>query len=145
LFISMPMGQHSPSLIGRLLEALIRDECDVVVGSRFLKSEDRACVPQAKQLLLKAGVFVSWVFSGLWLTDTHNGFRALSRNAAQRIKLTENGYAHATEILELIRKSGLRIKEVPTTIRYTEYSMAKGQSVFNSVSIFVDLLVRKLI
>jgi polyprenyl-phospho-N-acetylgalactosaminyl synthase len=138
-------GQHSPELIYKLIEPIRSGECDIVMGSRFIDPNDRKEVPVLKQLVLKAGVCVSWLFAGLWLTDTHNGFRALSHEAARRIRLTENGYAHATEILELIRKSGLRYKEIPATIRYTEHSLAKGQSVFNSVNILFDLVVRKLV
>ena len=138
-------GQHSPELICKLIEPIRSGECDVVMGSRFIDPKDRNEVPALKRLVLKAGVFVSWLFAGLWLTDTHNGFRALSREAARRIRLNENGYAHATEILELIRKSRLRYKEIPATIRYTEHSMAKGQSIFNSFNILFDLLLRKLV
>ena len=90
-------GQHSPSLIGALLEPIRRGDCDVAMGSRFIDPKDRQGVPRIKRVLLKAGVCVSWLFAGLWLTDTHNGFRALSGNAARQIKLTENGYAHATK------------------------------------------------
>ncbi len=138
-------GQHSPELIHKLIEPICSGECDIVMGSRFINPSDRQEVPALKRLVLKAGVCVSWLFAGLWLTDTHNGFRALSREAVQRIRLTENGYAHATEILELIRKSGLRYKEIPATIRYTEHSLAKGQSVFNSINILFDLVLRKLV
>jgi polyprenyl-phospho-N-acetylgalactosaminyl synthase len=137
-------GQHDPALIARLIGPIREGKCDVVLGSRFLDSNDRKLVPFKKQVVLKVGVLVSWLFSGLWLTDTHNGFRALSRAAAQRISLTENGFAHATEILEAIRKSKVRYKEIPTTIRYTDYSQAKGQSIFNSINIVVDLVLRKL-
>jgi polyprenyl-phospho-N-acetylgalactosaminyl synthase len=137
-------GQHSPELIYKLIEPIRSGECDIVMGSRFIDPNDRKQVPALKQLVLKAGVCVSWLFAGLWLTDTHNGFRALSREAARRIRLTENGYAHATEILELIRKSGLRYKEIPATIRYTEHSQAKGQRELNSINILFYFLRRKL-
>jgi polyprenyl-phospho-N-acetylgalactosaminyl synthase len=137
-------GQHDPALIQRLIDPIRRNECDVILGSRFLDVNDRMLVPVKKRILLKAGIFVSWLFTGLWLTDTHNGFRALSRAAAQRIRLTENGFAHATEILEAMRKAKLRYKEVPVTIRYSDYSQAKGQSIFNSLNIVVDLVLRKL-
>jgi glycosyltransferase involved in cell wall biosynthesis len=113
-------------------------------GAKVIESSDRALIPVAKRILLKLGVFVSWVFTGMWLTDTHNGFRAVSRTAAQQIHLTENGYAHCTEILELIRKAGVRYMEVPTTVRYTTYSLAKGQSMWNSINILFDLVLRKL-
>ena len=136
-------GQHNPALIRKLIAPIAAGECDVVIGSRFLDPKDKHQVPVLKRLLVKAGVLVSWVFSGLWLSDTHNGFRALSREAAKRIHLNENGYAHATEILELLRKSGLRYGEVPTTVRYTEYSLAKGQPLVNSLNIVFDLLLGK--
>jgi glycosyltransferase involved in cell wall biosynthesis len=138
-------GQHNPELIRKLIEPIRTGTCDVVLGSRFIDPGDRKQVPVKKQLLLKAGVIVSWLFTGLWLTDTHNGFRALSRAAAQQIKLTENGFAHATEILELLRRSGLRYTEVPAAIRYTDYSVSKGQSAFNSIDIVFDLVLRKLL
>lgn len=137
-------GQHSPELISRLIEPIRSGQCDVAMGSRFIDPRDTAKVPRIKRLTLKGGILVSWIFSGLWLTDTHNGFRALSAQAASRIRMTEDGYAHATEILEHIRKSRLRYKEVPATIRYTEHSLAKGQSVFNSLNILFDLVIRKL-
>jgi|tagenome__1003787_1003787.scaffolds.fasta_scaffold20988359_6 glycosyltransferase involved in cell wall biosynthesis len=137
-------GQHSPELIPSLIEPIRTGECDVVIGSRFLKASDRKQVPLEKQILLKAGVFVTWLFSGVWLSDTHNGFRAFSADAASRIRMTENGFAHATEILELIKRAGLRFKEVPATIRYTDYSRSKGQSVLNSINIVFDLVLRKV-
>jgi glycosyltransferase involved in cell wall biosynthesis len=137
-------GQHSPSLVQCLIAPISTGECDITLGSRFLNDHDRRQVPLKKRLVLRVGVFVSWVFTGLWLTDTHNGLRALSRRAAQQIRMSEDGFAHATEVLELVRRSGLKYKEVPTTIRYTDYSKAKGQSIFNGINIVIDLVLRKL-
>ena len=137
-------GQHDPALIDRLIAPIRRGEADVALGSRFLAESDSHEVPVVKRVLLKAGVFVSWVFTGMWLSDAHNGFRALSRAAAEKIKLEESGFAHATEILELVRRSGLKWAEVPVTIHYTDYSRAKGQSVFNSFNIVIDLMLRRL-
>jgi glycosyltransferase involved in cell wall biosynthesis len=138
-------GQHSAESIPRLTEPIRNQECDAVLGSRFLNEEDRKLVPLEKRMVLKAGVFVTWLFSGMWLSDTHNGFRVLSRSAAEKIRITENGFAHATEILECIRRSRLRYREMPTTIRYTDYSRNKGQSIFNSINIVFDLVLRKVL
>ncbi len=138
-------GQHIASQIERLIEPIRQGTCDVVMGSRFIDTYDRKLVPLKKRILLRAGIVVSWLFTGMWLTDTHNGFRALSRNAAKHIKLVENGYAHCTEILGQIRKSKVRYMEMPTTVRYTSHSVAKGQSMFNSVNIFIDLMVQKIL
>ena len=46
--------------------------------------------------------------------------------------------AHASEMIDLIRKSELPFREVPVQIRYTEYSMAKGQSARGAIRILID-------
>lgn len=137
-------GQHDPGLIERLVEPIAHGKADVVLGSRFLDPVDRRAVPWTKRVVLKAGAIISWAFTGVSLTDTHNGFRALSRVAAAKIHLRESGFAHATEILELIRRARLSYVEVPVTVHYTAYSQAKGQSVLNGFNIVIDLMLRKL-
>lgn len=137
-------GQHDPALIERLIAPIIRGDADVALGSRFLNPSDRLGVPLTKRLLLRAGIFVSWIFTGVWLSDAHNGLRAMSRKAAGQIRLEENGFAHATEILDLLRRSRLPWVEVPVAIHYSEYSRGKGQSVFNAFNIVIDLMLRRL-
>lgn len=137
-------GQHNPALIERLIGPILQGKADVVLGSRFLDPHDRRLVPRRKRILLRIGALVSWAFTGIRLTDTHNGFRALSRKAAAKIELREAGFAHATEILDLLRRAGLSYIEIPATIEYTAYSQAKGQSMFNSFNIVIDLMLRKM-
>lgn len=137
-------GQHPASQIPSLVAPVLAGECDVALGSRFLDASDRALVPPSKRFILAGGRLVSGLFSGLWLSDTHNGFRAFSREAASRIDLLENGYAHATEVLDQIRSAGLRYQEVPCTIRYTDYSRQRGQRLSNSFNIVIDVLLRKV-
>lgn len=137
-------GQHDPALIERLLQPIRDGRADVVLGSRFLDAGDRRMVPRTKRIVLKLGAIVSWAFTGVRLTDTHNGLRALSRAAAEKIRLRESGFAHATEILDLLRRAGLAYIEVPVAVRYTAYSQAKGQSMFNGFNIVIDLMLRKL-
>lgn len=137
-------GQHNPDDIEVLLEPLRRGEADVVLGSRFLRDADRRAVPRAKRILLRAGRVVNGVLTGLWLTDAHNGFRAFTWEAAAKIDLRENRFAHASEILAQIRASRLRFVERPTAIVYTERSIAKGQPMWNSIKIVLDLLLRRI-
>ncbi len=137
-------GQHNAADIPVLLEPLEKGEADVVLGSRFLRDEDRAAVPSVKRLLLKTGVFVNWVLTGVRLTDAHNGFRAMTADAARKLDLQENRFAHASEILAQIRHNKLRVVERPTAIVYTDYSRAKGQSMWNSIKIVMDMLLRRI-
>ena len=72
---------------------------------------------------------------GLQVTDMHNGLRGFTAEAARKLQITQNRMAHATQILQQIRCHRMRYEEVPVTIRYTDYSMAKGQSLSNLLNV----------
>jgi polyprenyl-phospho-N-acetylgalactosaminyl synthase len=137
-------GQHRSQDIPVLLAPLFAGRADVVLGSRFLRAADRAAVPRARRLLLRGGVVFNGLLTGLWLTDAHNGLRAFTAEAAARIDIRENGFAHGSEILQQIKRARLRCIEQPTMVSYTAYSMAKGQSPLNAIKIVFDLLLRRL-
>ena len=135
-------GQHRPSDIARLIEALTDYDAAYALGSRFLGSSRG--MPLGRRLLLQVAIWLTRVMTGLRLTDTHNGLRAMTRDGASRIFLRQNRMAHASELLEQIAASGLRHVEVPVTIDYTRYSLAKGQRLSDSLAILFDLSAQKL-
>jgi glycosyltransferase involved in cell wall biosynthesis len=138
-------GQHSPDDIEGLLAPVKAGEADLALGSRFLRQADWQAVPLGRRILLRGGVIVNGLLTGLWLSDAHNGARAMNRRAAEQIVLKENGFAHASEILQQIKAGGLRYVERPTRIRYTEYSQFKGQKASNALNILMDLVIRRFL
>jgi hypothetical protein len=84
------------------------------------------------------------VMSGIRLTDAHNGMRALSRRAAAQIELQLDRMAHASEIIDQLVRTGLPLVEVSVTVRYTPYSLEKGQRAGNAARIVWDYLLNKL-
>ena len=135
-------GQHSSADISQLVDALAEEKADFVLGSRFL--EGSCNIPVLRSLLLKAATAFTQVTTGLRLTDTHNGLRAMTRRGAAAIRLRQNRMAHASELLAQIGASGLHYVERPVTIRYSAYSMAKGQKTSASLVILFDLFARAL-
>ena len=136
-------GQHLSSDIQSLLEPLQNNEADICIASRFLE-KGRHNATKGRKITLKAGRWVNYFFTGLFLSDAHNGLRAMNRIAAKKIRLKENRMAHASEFLIAIKKNKLRYKEIPASVVYSDYSRKKGQSVFSSVRIFFDLVLHKL-
>ena len=136
-------GQHDPEDVGALVRPIREGRCDIALGSRFLGQA--VGMPWSRRAVLKLGVLFTRLFSGLRVTDTHNGFRALSRRAAQTLRITQDRMAHASEILDQIRQHRLRYEEVPVTIHYTAATLAKGQSSWNALKIVGKLLLGRIV
>lgn len=134
-------GQHRTADIARLLDALVLN-VDFAIGSRFLAPSSN--LPASRRSLLVAATWFTRLTTGLHVSDTHNGLRAMTRRGAGRINLRQNRMAHASEILHQIAESGLRYVEVPVTIDYTAYSLAKGQRLRDALAILVDLFARRM-
>ncbi len=135
-------GQHRVSDISRLTDALVRERADFALGSRFLGHAPN--LPPLRRAMLRAATLFTRLTTGLRVTDTHNGLRAMTRRGAAAIRLRQNRMAHASECLSQIGDSGLRYVERPVTIEYTAYSLAKGQNVRDAVLILLDLFARRL-
>jgi polyprenyl-phospho-N-acetylgalactosaminyl synthase len=135
-------GQHRVSEIPRLTDALVRDHADFALGSRFLGQAPN--LPPLRRLMLQVATLFTRLTTGLEVTDTHNGLRAMTRRGAATIRLHQNRMAHASEFLSQIGSSGLRYVERPVTIEYTAYSLAKGQNMRDALLILLDLFARRL-
>jgi glycosyltransferase involved in cell wall biosynthesis len=134
-------GQHDPADIPALLEPLRKGEADLTLGSRFLGRT--IGMPLSRRIVLKLAVAFTRIVSRIHVTDTHNGFRALTRSAAEAIRIRQDRMAHASEILDEICRLKLRFLEVPVTIRYSAATLEKGQSSWNAVRIAWQFLVGK--
>jgi glycosyltransferase involved in cell wall biosynthesis len=135
-------GQHRAADIDGLIESLAANNADFALGSRFLGGV--VAMPMSRRLLLMAATWFTRLTTGLKISDTHNGLRAMTRRGASRIRLRQNRMAHASELLHQIARSGLRYVEVPVTIEYSRYSLAKGQGLSGSLRILVDLSAQRL-
>jgi glycosyltransferase involved in cell wall biosynthesis len=135
-------GQHRVSEISRLTAALVEERADFALGSRFLGHAPN--LPPLRRLMLRAATLFSRLATGLQVSDTHNGLRAMTRRGAAAIRLRQNRMAHASEFLSQIGASGLHYVERPVTIEYTAYSLAKGQNMRDAVLILLDLFARRL-
>jgi glycosyltransferase involved in cell wall biosynthesis len=135
-------GQHRAADIAALIDTLKTHGADFALGSRFLGSS--ANLPPSRRLLLRAATWFTRATTGLDITDSHNGLRAMTRRGAACIHLRQNRMAHASEILHQIAASGLKYVETPVTIHYSAYSLAKGQTLFDALLIILDLFARRL-
>ncbi|GAA4165540.1 glycosyltransferase family 2 protein [Gryllotalpicola daejeonensis] len=133
-------GQHRVEDALAMVKRLDTESYDVVLGSRFL--DGRTEMSALRRIVLRAAVRFERYSTGVALTDAHNGLRAFTRSAAERIRITQNRMAHASEIVGEIGKKGLRYTEQPVQVLYTDYSKSKGQSLWNSINILSELFLK---
>jgi polyprenyl-phospho-N-acetylgalactosaminyl synthase len=136
-------GQHDANDLAALIAPIVEGNSDIVLGSRFLP-DSATQLSFAKKMILKLARLINFLFCGILLSDAHNGLRALNRTALEKITITENRMAHASEILFKIKKHRLRYMEVPVHVRYTNYSRKKGQSGWDSIKVLFDIVLHKM-
>jgi glycosyltransferase involved in cell wall biosynthesis len=117
-------GQHDPNDIATLIEPIKSGLADVVLGSRLLNREE---MPKAKVIANWIGNFITWLFYGIWVSDSQSGFRAYSKFAALIIDTKADKYEYDSKVIREIKNNHLRFTEVPVHTRYTEYSNGKAQ------------------
>jgi glycosyltransferase involved in cell wall biosynthesis len=135
-------GQHDSVSIPSLVQAITSTKKDILLGKRNLSN---ANILTIRKVILRLGVLFNWIYTGIKLSDAHNGYRILSRTAYTKIELKEPAMAHATEILEQIKKHNLSYGEQEVLVLYTDYSRGKGQKNINALSIVKNLIFRRLL
>lgn len=133
-------GQFDTKDIEPALQTLKSSGAEILFGSRFLGKSSN--IPWTKQyIIFPLGKIMNRFFGSLPLSDVHNGFRILSRDALQKIYITQDRMAHATEIPVLTKRYGLKHVEFPVHVTYHEY----GQGGLGGLQILKDLFTGKFI
>jgi glycosyltransferase involved in cell wall biosynthesis len=136
-------GQHDVADLPAMIGPIAREEVHICLGSRFLEKRSTQ-MPVLRRFTLRGAVLFMRLTSRMRLTDAHNGFRAFSREAARGLDLQLDRMAHASEIVDQFHASGLAYREVPVRVRYTEYSLRKGQKSSAALRVAFDYLLGRL-
>lgn len=130
-------GQHDSRDIGKALKKLASGY-DVVIGSRFRGTVSG--LSRSRRVILYLGDLVTWILFGIWTTDSQSGFRGLSKHAINSLRLKSNRMEVSSEFFGEIKRLTLRFTEIPIHIRYTKYSLSKGQKNHQAGGVLVKLL-----
>ena len=136
-------GQHRPSGVRKLVEALQATDADIVVGSRFLSPRT---FPTSPVRLTGIRILSVWirVLSGLKITDCTSGFRAVNKRVIR-------AYAHwypedypEPEVVLLLHRSKFKVIEIPARMRrrmYGKSSISLASGIFYVLKVGVCLLL----
>ncbi len=120
--------QHNPNDLVPLIECLKEKEVDLVIGSRFMK---RNKIPVSRIFFNIVGNIINFFMTGLVITDSQSGLKAMSRRFAESLTITFNGFEFCIEIIKNAQITRSDVYEYPIDVRYSKETMDKGQSIFS--------------
>ncbi len=131
--------QHDPNDIDRLVQYLDQHDLDLVIGSRFLKKND---IPKSRVIYNKIANIISYALTGVYLSDSQSGLKAIRGTLGSRLDLNYDGYGFefCMEIIKQAREEGANIGEYPVNVRYTPETTRKGQNLFMGIRMVTRLL-----
>ncbi len=135
-------GQHDPSEISKIVDLILKKNYDVVIGSRTLNHYEMPILKSIGNFLLN---WITFVFYGLWVSDSQSGFKGFSKNAVAKFRLNSQGYEICSEIIGEIKRLKLRYTELPIQTIYTPYSKKRGQYPLNAINIIIKLIVKAVL
>lgn len=134
-------GQHDADEIPALIEPIIKNEADIVVGSRFIRRHKN--IPRYRILGQKILTFITNIISGRNITDSQSGFRAFNKKAIEAMRFEERGIGIESYIQIKAGELDLRITEVPISCIYgkdtsTYNPLHHGLSVITSIVRYIS-------
>lgn len=103
-------GQYLAEDIPKLIKPILDKEADLVLGSRFMGDIEH--MPFMKKWGNRAFSRVISRISGVRITDGQTGFRAFTKDFAQKVKIISN-HTYTQEMIIRAVKAGFRVREVP--------------------------------
>ncbi|MBN2181969.1 MAG: glycosyltransferase family 2 protein [Sedimentisphaerales bacterium] len=138
-------GQHRPAQIKKLIDTLINNDVDLVLGSRYLETRRfRSSVSRRMGMLIFSNI-LSFIV-GQKLTDTTSGFRAANREVIRTFSMYYPSDYPEPEALVLLHRGGYTIKEISINMNSRKggySSITASKSVYYMIkvmlAIFIDL------
>lgn len=118
--------EYDPLEIPGLLGPILRDEAEIVYGSRFIGDarQSKTWIHQFGNGMLTS---MSNFFSGLKLTDMETCYKAFRRDVLGCLEVCQNRFGVEPELTAKLARRGYRFAEVP--ISYKPRSYAEGKKI----------------
>ena len=131
-------GQHNPDEIPFLIEPIIKGEADLVIGSRYLSGSKKE-IP----LYRRFGLWVlnkSTKVAASVDVDSQSGFRAMNRKTLEKLDLNSDGYSIETDTIVMASERGIRLMEVPITVRYDVPNKHKKNPLTHGLGVLASIV-----
>lgn len=139
-------GQHDPLDIPKLVNKILANKTDYVVGERFSSDLCKLGMPALNYVFGKLLNFLTSIMTGIHVKDSTCGFTAIKVSSLRRLRL--HLPARGAETQEMIlecAKNGLRVVFVPIRLIYRKNSrISKLHFVKSLLTVYWRAIVREL-
>ncbi len=107
---------HNPDDIPRFVDAAMKQQADLVLGSRYCNGIRVINWPLGRLLLSMSAAKYVQTITGMPISDPTGGFKCFRRRTLESINLDQvrsNGYSFQIEMTHKIWRRGMKVVEVP--------------------------------
>ena len=135
-------GQHNPDEIPAIIKPIIKEGADLVNGSRYMNGPEEN-TPAYRRVGQKVLDIATNISAGIKVTDSQSGFRAFSPRTKGVFRFKDTGFGIESEMLVDAAEAGLKIVEVPITVRYDLDGSTKDP-VTHGVGVLIKITMDKI-
>ena len=128
-------GQHSADDLDKVIKPLVTGEAQAVIGVRPLED-----MPRSRNYANAIMNFLTKIFYRVDVSDSQTGFRAITRDALDKITINATGYLISSEFIREINDNDIPFAEVPIETIYTPETQAKGTNTAAAIKILLQMI-----
>ena len=138
-------GSHKPEEIPLVLQCIIENKADFVIGSRFFNAEvNKAKIPRVNRLGNRVFNSLIGLLTGMKISDSQSGFRAIKSAVIEEMTLNSRGYELESEMLVKALKMGVRVVEVPISFEQRTVGKSRLDPIKDGIRILNSIITSYL-
>lgn len=128
-------GQHSADDLDAVIKPLVTGQAQAVIGVRPLED-----MPRSRNYANAIMNLLTKIFYRVDVSDSQTGFRAITREALDKITINATGYLISSEFIREINDNDIPFAEVPIKTIYTPETQAKGTNTAAAIKILLQMI-----
>ena len=115
-------GQHDPDEIPSVVNPILQENADIVIGSRFLGNGAKKTIPIHRRFGQKFLTMSTNISSNTKITDSQSGFRGFSNKTLNAFDFSQASFGIESEMIENGSSNGFKIEEIPISCKYEQHN-----------------------
>ncbi len=135
-------GSHRPEELAEVLAPVLHDEADMVIGSRYMNHKHVA-TRKLNAFGVRIFNYLIGAFTGVAITDSQSGYRAMKRAVLEKKKLYAREYEIESEMLVKTARAGFRVAEVPISFEQRTYGRSGVDPLWDGSKILFSIMLAR--